>query len=108
MYPERWEAEVKDMEAHNDIRKQTVTWDINQNNVVNFLLGPCKLKDRGVTDELLHTICGIIEVNAFEGRTANGYALRLLYPKLALMSHNCVSNISHSIYPINDDGEQYR
>lgn len=106
--PDRWENEVKDMEAHNAIRKATPVWSINQTNVVDFLLDSCKLKDRGITENLLHTICGIIEVNAFEGRTANGYALRILYPKLAMMSHSCVSNISHSIYPVDDNGEEYR
>lgn len=106
-HPDRWENEVRPMEAHNDLRRNSQVWLVNQTNVVDFLLGPCKLKDRA-TEELLHTLCGIIEVNAFEGRTANGYALRILYPRLAVMSHNCVSNISHAIYPINDKGEEYR
>lgn len=95
------------MEAHNEIRKKLPAWNVNKINIVDFLLGPCKLKDRA-NEELLHTICGIIEVNSFEGRTANGYALRIIYPKLAMMSHSCVSNISHSIHPINDNGEEYR
>lgn len=95
------------MEAHNEIRKKAPIWGLNQTNIVNYLLGPCKLKDKA-TEDLLHTICGIIEINAFEARSVNGNSFRILYPKLALMSHNCVSNICHSIHPINDKGEEYR
>lgn len=90
-----------------EIRKKLPLWQVNQNNVVNYLLGPCKLKGRA-DEDLLHKICGILEINAFEGRSSNGYAVRIIYPKLALMSHNCVSNITHSIFPINEKGEEFR
>lgn len=95
------------MEPHNELRKKFPVWGINQVNIVDFLLGPCKLNDR-CDEELLHTICGIIEINAFEGRSASGYAIRAIYPKLAMMSHNCVSNTTHSIVPINENGEEFR
>ncbi|KAJ8931831.1 hypothetical protein NQ314_015228, partial [Rhamnusium bicolor] len=93
--PKRWEEEIQLMEAHNNIRKQRPIWKFNQHNIVEYLRGPCKL-DR-FSEELIHTICGILEVNAFEARTSTGYLIRCLFPKFAILSHNCVSNIHHAI-----------
>ncbi|CAH1104725.1 unnamed protein product [Psylliodes chrysocephalus] len=93
--PSRWNEEIQHMEAHNDIRKQKPIWEFNQHNVVEYLRSACKL-DR-FSEELIHTVCGILEINAFEARTPEGYSIRCLYPKLAIMSHNCVSNIHHAI-----------
>lgn len=93
--PKRWEEEIQHMESHDDIRKKLPIWEYNSVNVVSFLRGPCKL-DR-FSEELIHKVCGILEVNAFEARTTSGYPIRCLYPKLAILSHNCISNITHSI-----------
>lgn len=93
--PQRWEAEVSHMEAHTDIRKQKPIWEFTQHNIVEYLRGPCKL-DR-FSEELIQTVCGILDVNAFEARTPSGYLIRCLFPKLAIMSHNCISNIHHAI-----------
>ena len=93
----RWQEEVEMMEAHNDIRKKRPLWQFNQTNVVGYLRGPCKL-DR-FPEELIHTVCGILEINAFEARTTAGHFIRCLYPKLAILSHNCVSNVHHSVSP---------
>lgn len=83
------------MESHNDKRKGTPIWEFNQKNVVEYLRGPCKV-DR-FPEDLIHTVCGILDVNAFEARTQSGYTIRCLFPKLAILSHNCISNIHHAI-----------
>ena len=44
--PERWETEVKFMEAHNEERKNIYVWENNQINVVDYLRNACKLADR--------------------------------------------------------------
>ncbi|CAH1278442.1 unnamed protein product [Diabrotica balteata] len=93
--PKRWEEEIQHMEPHNDIRKQKPIWEFNQHNVVEYLRSVCKL-DR-FSEELIHTVCGILDINAFEARTLEGNAVRCLFPKLAIMSHNCVSNIHHAV-----------
>ncbi|CAG9858601.1 unnamed protein product [Phyllotreta striolata] len=93
--PTRWKEEIEHMEAHNDIRKQRPIWNFNQHNVVEYLRSACKL-DR-FPEELIHTACGILEINAFEARTPEGNAIRCLFPKLAILSHSCVSNIHHAI-----------
>lgn len=93
--PKRWESEVSCMEAHNEVRKTKPIWEYNQHNVVDYIRGPCKLDK--YSEELIHTVCGILEINAFEARTPSGSMIRCLYPKLAILSHNCISNIHHAI-----------
>ncbi|RZC35634.1 histone-lysine N-methyltransferase ASHR1 [Asbolus verrucosus] len=95
--PKRWEEEVRIMEAHNDVRRTKPVWQFNQVNVVDYLRGPCRC-DR-FPEDLIHTVCGILEINAFEARANSGYLVRCLYPKLAILSHNCISNIHHSVAP---------
>lgn len=95
------------METHNDNRKVKPIWTFNQHNIVEYLRGPCKL-DR-FPENLIHTVCGILEINAFEARIPSGYSIRCLFPKLAILSHNCVSNIHHSIDSKGTgDGSDYR
>ncbi|KAK5644162.1 hypothetical protein RI129_008007 [Pyrocoelia pectoralis] len=92
---DRWNFELKMMESHDSIRRTQEIWKFNQINIVNYLRGPCKLSN--FTDELIHKVCGILECNAFEARAKCGYSIRCLYPKLAILSHNCVSNTVHTI-----------
>ncbi|XP_054268705.1 SET domain-containing protein SmydA-8 [Macrosteles quadrilineatus] len=101
--PERWEAEVKDLEAHTEGRKTDPDWEIEQVNVVEFLRNKCKLADRFTEDEI-HWAIGALEVNAFEIRTQYGFFIRGLYPRTGLMSHNCVANTTHTVYA----GENFR
>ncbi|XP_060522635.1 SET domain-containing protein SmydA-8 [Cylas formicarius] len=93
--PKRWDEEVANMEAHNDKRRSKPIWEYNQHNIVEYLRGPCKLSR--FPEELVHTVCGILEINAFEARTPSCYMIRCLFPKLAILSHNCVSNIHHAV-----------
>ncbi|XP_076662822.1 SET domain-containing protein SmydA-8 isoform X1 [Andrena cerasifolii] len=95
--PERWNNEVKGMEDHNKIRCQKGHWKSDQVNVVEYLRKQLKL-DR-FSEEQIQTACGILDINSFEIRTANGYSARALYPIVALMNHSCVSNTCHSISP---------
>ncbi|GLG98127.1 Uncharacterized protein, isoform B [Gryllus bimaculatus] len=74
--PQRWKDEVSQMEAHNDIRRETPAF----------------------SEEQIHSVCGYLEVNAFELRAAGGSSLlRGLYPQMGLLSHRCVPNTTHSI-----------
>ncbi|OAD54391.1 Protein msta, isoform B, partial [Eufriesea mexicana] len=95
--PERWNNEVKNMESHNKIRSQKKQWKLNHVNVVEYIRKRLKL-DR-FSEEQIHTVCGILEINTFEIRTAKGFSARALYPTVALMNHSCVSNTCHSISP---------
>lgn len=93
--PRRWEEEVEMMETHNELRRTKPIWYFNQVNIVDYLRGPCKLNR--FSEDLIHSVCGMLDVNSFEARASSGYLIRCLYPKLAVMSHDCVSNIHHTI-----------
>ena len=54
-------------------------------------------------EELIHTACGILEVNSFEVRCPNGALVQGLYPQTAIMSHSCVPNTSHCIISSEDN-----
>ncbi|XP_058446372.1 SET domain-containing protein SmydA-8 [Malaya genurostris] len=99
--PNRWNAEISVMEHHPDARKATAVWNADHHNIVKYLRGPCGLKDR-FSEDLIQQVIGILEVNAFEARTCSGYAIRGLYPKLAIMAHSCVPNVVHAIHPTKD------
>lgn len=96
--PQRWKDEVELMEDHSDKRRDTEAWEADQQNIVGYLQGPCGLKSR-FSDELIHKVVGILEVNAFEARTMSGNFVRCLYPKLAIMTHSCTPNTTHAILP---------
>lgn len=96
--PERWQREVAPMEYHDEARRQlTDVWNADLVNIARYLRGPCKL-DR-FSEELIMRVVGILEVNAFEGRTTNGHPIRCLYPTTGILAHNCVPNTARSIYP---------
>ena len=40
---ERWNNEVKDMEAHNKIRSQKKQWQLNQVNIIEYIRKRLKL-----------------------------------------------------------------
>lgn len=101
--PDRWNNEVSVMEDHENERKDSPHWKVDQINVVGYLLGPCKLKDKVKVDEnLIQKVIGILEVNAFEAKTVDGSFIRCLYPKLAILAHSCKPNTAHSSYPSKD------
>lgn len=96
--PERWESEIDVMEDHEKERKAKQIWENDDINVVKYLQGPCKLKDR-FSEDLIQKVLGILEVNAFEAKTPDGNSLRCLYPKLAILAHSCVPNTTHNTFP---------
>jgi len=52
------------------------------------------------SEEEVHNVCGILEVNAFEVGP-QGRSVRALYPAAYLMAHDCTPNTSHT-----DDAQQ--
>ncbi|XP_037024983.1 SET domain-containing protein SmydA-8 [Bradysia coprophila] len=96
--PKRWERLIK-MEAHNDIRRNISSlWNRNQEVVVNRLRNVWGFNE--FSEEEIHTMCGILEVNCFEiGQ--NGSRARALYDEAFLLAHDCSANTSHTDNPIN-------
>lgn len=97
----RWDKEIVHMEYHPKERLNTPMYLADQVNIVGYLRGPCKLKER-FSDELIQRVCGILEVNSFEGRTISDERVRCIYPKAAIMAHSCKPNTMHSILPSKD------
>ncbi|KAJ8680669.1 hypothetical protein QAD02_016456 [Eretmocerus hayati] len=94
---ERWNSEVKIMEAHNKLRSQQSQWKVDHVNIVEYLRKRLKLER--FSEESIQTACGILEINCHEIRTSKGFLARALYPKVSIMNHSCVSNTSHSVVP---------
>lgn len=97
--PQRWKDEVEPMEHHRDKRVGSKAWEADAQNIVAYLLEACKLKEMGITSDLIHRVIGVLEVNAFEAKTLKGDFARCLYPKLAILTHSCTSNTIHAILP---------
>ncbi|XP_058834417.1 SET domain-containing protein SmydA-8-like [Topomyia yanbarensis] len=99
--------EMLNMEAHLEERKASEIWDILEKYVVRPLLDNEAFEKNAdgleVTGELIQRICGILDVNAFEIRGSEEQQhgvinlARGLYPKTALMTHNCVTNTLISV-----------
>ncbi|XP_023172922.2 SET domain-containing protein SmydA-8 isoform X1 [Drosophila hydei] len=97
--PERWQNEVAPMEHHELERRENAdVWHADRVNIAQYLRGPCKLADR-FSEELIMQVVGVLEVNAFEARTSQGYPLRCLFPYTGILAHNCVPNTARSIHP---------
>lgn len=94
--PERWDNEISKMEYHAEIRKNSDIWNADKVNVVGYLHGPCKLKER-FSEELIQQACGMLEVNSFEAKTTKGHKVRCIFLNAAILAHSCVPNTNHSI-----------
>lgn len=84
------------MEYHAEIRKDSDVYKADKVNIVGYLHGPCKLKER-FSEDLIQQACGILDVNAFEAKTAKGHRVRCLYPNASIFGHSCVPNTTHSV-----------
>lgn len=96
--PERWTTQIESMEYHPQERQNSPTYRADAVNVVNYLRGPCKLRDH-FSEETIQQVCGILEVNSFEARTPNDHRVRCIYPTASIMAHSCTPNTTHSILP---------
>ena len=76
---------------HVEEKRHESHWQEIEVNVVESLLESCKLGKRFTRQEVYHVV-GVLEVNAFEVTSQEGFRGRGLYPLTALMSHECLSN----------------
>ncbi|XP_026285722.1 SET domain-containing protein SmydA-8 isoform X2 [Frankliniella occidentalis] len=88
--PARWKA-IHKMQSQDDVRRQIPgVWQANQLGVVDRIRNEFGLQQ--YPEDVIHTLCGILEVNAFEV----GDGLRALYGVAFLLAHDCTPNTSHS------------
>lgn len=88
------------LESHYEDRKGTHLFQENQKSVVNFLrnyffLNQFPSEDIDSSEKSIHTITGIIDVNALEVRLEGGDVLGL-YPIFAMLEHSCTPNTKHT------------
>lgn len=96
--PDQWNNAISKMEYHAEVRRNSESWNADKVNIVGYLHGPCKLKER-FPEELIQQACGILEVNAFEAKTSKGHKVRGVFPNAAILSHSCAPNTAHSVLP---------
>lgn len=116
--PRKWDQILK-MEAHLRHRGPgTDTYREIRDRVVRYLQenylkklpavgkeGETVLQD--CSENTLHRICGILDVNGLDIRLALGSEVVALYPTVYLMEHNCLANTRHS-FEICPGDRQYR
>lgn len=95
--PRRWK-QILEMEAHEDKRKGTETYDENKIRVVGFLRNFVGLSNWDpqrwdVSETTLHKLCGVLDVNALEVRLSDTTDVQALYPTASLLEHCCVPNV---------------
>jgi hypothetical protein len=82
------------MESHNKLRRNIPSlWNRNQELVVNRIRDQWGYKQ--FTEDEIHTVCGILEVNSFEVGTS-GCRARALFPEAYLICHDCQPNTTHN------------
>jgi hypothetical protein len=91
--PSKYEAILK-MQSHFEERKDTALYKIFKNNVVGFLRDALGMKE--FSEETILRVAAILDTNSFEIRSAEGdIKVRGLYPKAAMLSHDCKPNTKH-------------
>ena len=90
--PEVW-ARLGYLMDHNEDRiKDSELWSTYQTYVNQFLKG-C---DPDLKDEDINRAVGLLWTNAFACSNGGGQAI---FPTFSLMSHSCVPNCAHSVFP---------
>lgn len=91
--PAKWAA-LSQMESHLERRMNTDVHEVNQANVVDFLQK--YLRVLNFSEEEIHRVCGVIDVNGFE---IPGPNIIGLYGKACLLEHCCIPNSSRTFDP---------
>ncbi|CAG9129457.1 unnamed protein product [Plutella xylostella] len=89
--PAKWAA-ISRMESHDKLRRaRGDIWPVNDKLVVQRL----KKWGLGFDEDEVHTICGVLETNAFEVGSSGANA-RALYDRAFLLAHSCVPSTWHT------------
>lgn len=92
---------------------------INEN-IVGYLYSKyiCPLKEFEVENnlnimkecskELIHKICGVIDVNSLDIHLSNGTDVTALYPTAYLLEHSCMPNTKHTFEESDDPSKNHR
>uniref|UniRef100_A0A1B6CVY0 MYND-type domain-containing protein n=1 Tax=Clastoptera arizonana TaxID=38151 RepID=A0A1B6CVY0_9HEMI len=98
--PHKWK-QIMSMEAHMDKRGlETDTYRYIDKNIAKHLQSEylSKLDSDllgNTTTEVIHRLCGVLDVNALNVRIGNSDLIGL-YPTASLLSHSCLPNTKHT------------
>ena len=91
--PAKYERILK-LQSHLDERIDTSLYNIFKANIVGFIRDALGLTE--FSPETILRVTAILDTNAFEIRRSDGdVKIRGLYPKAAMMSHDCKPNTKH-------------
>ncbi|KAL1117654.1 hypothetical protein AAG570_003969 [Ranatra chinensis] len=100
----KW-GEFISMQSHMDKRgpNSEVYKELDERIVKYIIENFMAILDPGIppatSSEIIHQICGVLEVNGLEV-TAGRNDILALYPKACLMEHSCLPNTKHTFQPI--------
>ncbi|XP_069699805.1 SET domain-containing protein SmydA-8-like isoform X2 [Periplaneta americana] len=91
--PSKYERLLK-LQSHLEERKDTTLYNIFKNNIVGFLRDGLAMTE--FSEETILRVTAILDTNSFEIRHSEGdVKIRGLYPKAAMLSHDCKPNTKH-------------
>ncbi|XP_055598201.1 SET domain-containing protein SmydA-8-like [Uranotaenia lowii] len=86
------------MDSLNELRRtRTLLWTRNQREIVERIRNLWKFDE--FSEDEIHTVCGIIEVNSFQIGQHDVHT-RALYPEAFYLMHDCTPNTTHTDDPI--------
>ncbi|KAF6208536.1 hypothetical protein GE061_016994 [Apolygus lucorum] len=96
--PRKWQ-QLLSLESHVDERKKDKDINHDVEKIASYICDNfLERLDKGslpdMSREIIHFICGVIEVNSLEITTGRG-EVHALYPSASLMEHNCMPNTKH-------------
>jgi hypothetical protein len=91
--PQKYE-EILKLQSHLEERRDTTLYSIFKNNIVGFLRNALGMTE--FSEETILRVTAILDTNSFEIRRSDGdIKIRGLYPKAAMLSHDCKPNTKH-------------
>jgi hypothetical protein len=91
--PEKYETILK-LQSHLEERRNTALYNIFKNNIVGFVRNALGMTE--FSEETILRVAAILDTNSFEIRRSDGdIKIRGLYPKAAMLSHDCKPNTKH-------------
>jgi hypothetical protein len=91
--PATYEKILK-LQSHLEERRATALYSVFKNNIVGFLRNALGMSE--FSEETILRVTAILDTNSFEIRRSDGdIKIRGLYPKAAMLSHDCKPNTKH-------------
>jgi len=91
--PQNW-ARIRLLQDHMNNKSDSKLHHMNQEFIVNFLR-EIGLERKMVSDTEIHRVCGILESNSFEIKSAHELESRAIFPLCSMANSSCLPNMTH-------------